>query len=197
MILVGIGKTTISKGCSWGHGYGYLLVLFFYLTLSGCYLGNQPEKNYAEIKILESGETAFFREEYTRADEIFTLIANQSKDPRIQNIARYNLACTKLIQSETQEKFAEAMALLSQWHPVRSAISIENTLLVIQNLKKIADANKKYQLEILKKNQEMDALLKKKNTKICQLEKLIKTLQYQISELENIDQEIQEKRKAN
>jgi hypothetical protein len=43
----------------------------------------------------------------------------------------------------------------------------------------------------------MDALLKKKNTKICQLEKLIKTLQYQISELENIDQEIQEKRKAN
>ena len=195
MILVGIGKTTISKGWSWGHGY--LLVLFFYLTLSGCYLGNQPEKNNAEIKILESGETAFFREEYTRADEIFTLIANQSKDPRIQNIARYNLACTKLIQSETQEKFAEAMALLSQWHPVRPAISIENTLLVIQNLKKIAAANKKYQLEILKKNQERDALLKKKNTKICQLEKLIKTLQYQISELENIDQEIQEKRKAN
>lgn len=196
MIPVPIGKTTISKGFS--RGYGYILLLCFCLTLSGCYLGNQPGKNYAEIKTLKSGETAFFKEEYTRADEIFTLIANQSKDPGIQNIARYNLACTKLIQSETQEKFTEAMALLSQWHPVKSANNpIENPLLVIQTLKKIADANKKYQLEILEKNQAMDTLLKKENTKICQLEKLIKTLQYQISELENIDQEIQEKRKAN
>lgn len=196
MIPVGIGKTTISKGCSWG--YGYILLLCFCLTLSGCYLGNQSGKNYAEIKILESGEIAFFKEDYTRADEIFTRIANQSKDPCIQNIARYNLACTKLIQSETQEKFTEAMAIFSQWHPVKSANNpIENPLLVIQTLKKIADAKKKYQLEILEKNQEMDALLNKKNTKISQLEKLIKTLQYQISELENIDQEIQEKRKAN
>ncbi len=198
MTPIQIGKITLSKGCYLGHGYGYIMVLCFYLTLSGCCLVNQTGKNNAEIKTLESGETAFFKEKYIRADEIFTLVANQSKDPRIQNIARYNLACTKLIRSETQENFAEAMELLNQWHPVKPLNTpIENPLLLIQNLKKIADTKTQDQLEFLKKNQEMEMRLKRQNTKNIQLEKLIKTLQYQILELENIDQEIQEKRKTN
>jgi len=90
------------------------------------------------------------------------------------------------------------MDLLSQWHPGKQVNTpIGNPLLVIQNLKKMADAKKQDQLKSYKKNQEMDTLFKNQNIKILQLEKLIKTLQYQISELENIDQEIQEKRKTN
>ena len=203
-----MNKRGVFSGFSLGYVCRYLSVLFFYLALSGCCLINPVEKSPSELSNLKSGETAFFQKEYRKADAIFTLLSKQSKDPAIRNIARYNLACTKLMQYETESDFAEVIELLSQWHLVNpSSNSIANTQLLIPSLRKIADERKRMQkivdekkqseLEQFKKNQAMNTLIKHQNEKIIKLEKVIETLQYQISELEHIDQEIQEKRKTN
>lgn len=186
------------KSCCFDHVCRFVLVIFFCLILSGCRLVNVPEKNQFETNDLEAGEKAFLQKKYKDADTIFSLIVDRSKDPGLKNIALYNLACTKLVVSENEHEFTEAMKLLSRWNPSKKGKGhFENPLLMTQALRKIAEVNKKERLENLKKNKALDSIVKNQNKEILKMKQIVQTLQHQISELENIDQEIQEKRQTN
>ena len=181
-----------------GHGCGYLSLLLLIFVFSGCCFLNQPGKMHPETIRLKAGETAFFQEEYNRAGALFSETAEKSQNPRIQNIALYNLACTKLALSDNEDEFIEAMELLDNWQPLKpEKTNFENPLLVIQLLQNLTQLNRQERLEYIKTNKAMKAVVKHQNNQINELKKMIKILQYQISELENIDQEIQEKRKTN
>lgn len=216
-------KNRIFKGGCLEHVYCWILGMVFCLILSGCGVVkmseiNQPEikqpevkqleANQAEIKQLEikqpeikdleAGENAFFQKQYGDAAAIFSLIVDRSKDPGLKNIALYNLACTKLVVSENEYEFIEAMTLLSEWSPSKGENGFfENPLLLIPALWKTAEVNKKERLEILKKNKALNAMVKHQNKEIVKMKQIIQNFQRQISELETIDQEIQEKRKTN
>jgi len=191
-------------------------MLFCYLPLSGCHpvphvTNSSPASNTSHASIattvlknnqpgideLKTGETAFFQKNYTQAAAVFTRIAKENTDPRVNDIARYNLACTKLAMAENEQAFDKAMIWLTQWHPFEPSETVsENPRLLIQLFREIADSKRQTQLESRKKNDTLSATVKAQNKKILKLKELIKTLQFQISELENIDQELQEKRNA-
>lgn len=210
------GKNKVGNGCFWGYRYCCIIMLFCYLPLVGCHpvtpiTNSNPasnsnnesnatsvlKSNQPEIDELKAGETAFFQKNYTQASAVFTRIAKGNTDPRIKNIARYNLACTKLAMADNEQAFDEAMIWLTLWHPLKSPETVsENPRLLIQLFREISDLNKNTQLESREKIKSLTATTKAQNRKILKLKELIKTLQFQISELENIDQELQEKRKA-
>lgn len=198
MIAKFIRKNRIFKTGYFDHVYRFILAIFFCLILSGCGFVKVPEKIQPETNDLEAGEKAFFQKKYKDADTIFCSIIDRGKDTGLKNIALYNLACTKLVASETEHEFIEAMKLLSKWNPSKEGkVYFENPLLIIQALWKIAEMNKKERLENLKKNEELNMIVKHQNKEIFKMEQTIQNFQHQISELENIDQEIQEKRKTN
>ncbi|MCP3942719.1 MAG: hypothetical protein GY710_14690 [Desulfobacteraceae bacterium] len=195
MMIKFMGKTKINKEC---YIYRTILLMFFCLTISGCCLTNQPGKIRPELNELKAGETAFFKRKYTQAETIFTSILNKNPDPNIKNTALYNLACTKLARSENKAEFIKAMELLNKWLPSKPAKAhFENPQLLIQSIREIEGLKKQDQLESLEKNKKINAIVENQTDKIIKLEKSIKTLKYQISELENIDHEVQEKRQAN
>lgn len=192
-------ENKVCNGCSWGYHYCFIILLFCYLPL-GCHYKNYVglKKNQPGIEEFKAGETAFFQKNYTQAAAVFTKVAKENRDPKFKNITRYNLACTKLAMAQNEQAFDEAMSLLNLWHPFQPVKTpTENPKLLIQLVREIADLKKQTQLESQKKINSLTATTKAQNKKILKLQKLTKTLQYQISELENIDQEIQEKRKTN
>ena len=216
------GKLKVCNGCFLMYRYCCIIMLFCYFPLSGCHpvphvnnsiaaspasLANTAttvsttptvlKNNQPGIEELKTGETAFFQKNYTQAAAIFTRIAKENSNLRVNDIARYNLACTKLAMAENEQAFDEAMIWLNQWHSFEPAeTASENPRLLIQVVQEIADLKKQTQLESQKKNLTLTATVKAQNKKILKLQELIKTLQFQISELENIDQELQEKRNA-
>lgn len=190
-------KNGVRKRYSLAHGWGYLSLLLLVFTCSGCFI-NQPGKMHPETIQLKAGELAFFQEEYNRAYALFSETAEKSQNPTIKNIALYNLACTKLALSENEDEFIEAMKLFDKWQSLKpERPKVENPLLVVQIIQKIAQLRQQERLECIKNDKEMKDIIQHQNNQINKLNKLIKILQYQISELENIDQEIQEKRKNN
>ncbi len=190
-------NNSICKQHSLGHGCGYWSLLLLVFAFSGCCLVN-PGKMHPETIRLKAGEAAFFQGEYNRADALFSETAEKSQNPTIQNIALYNLACTKLALSDNEAEFVAAMELLKKWQPLKpEKPNLENPLLVIQIIQKVTRLKQQERLKYIKTNKQMKAIVKHQNHQISELEKMIKILQYQISELENIDQEIQEKRKTN
>ena len=185
-------------GCYFTPVFRFILVIFFFLTVSGCVPVKVPEKVNSETNDLEAGETAFFQKDYTAAHTRFSFMIKKSEDAEVRNIALYNLACTKLMTSGNEQDFSEAMGLLNNWKPSKKGrLHSENPLLMFQAFQKIANSKKKARLENLKKGQAMNTIVKHQNKKIMQLKQMIKTLQHQILELEHIDQEIQERRKTN
>lgn len=219
------GKLKVCNGCFLMYRYCCIIMLFCYLPLSGCHpvphvtnssnAGNTSNTSNTSnagnagnativleniqpgIEEIKTGETAFFQKNYTQAAAIFTRIAKENSNLRVNDIARYNLACTKLAMAENEQAFDEAMIWLNQWRSFEpSETASENPRLLIQVVQEIADLKKQTQLESQKKNLTLTATVKAQNKKILKLQELIKTLQFQISELENIDQELQEKRNA-
>lgn len=179
-------------------------VLRFFLIISLCLIGSgcshielsgsiQPETNDLEL-----GENAFFQKDYRAAEKIFTMIIDNNTNPNRINSAQYSLACTRLAQSKTEQEINEAMALLKKWSlSTLAGNQIENAQLLIPGLEKTIKLKEKEQGEGLKKNKQMVEIMNDQKKTIVKLKQMIKTLKHQISELESIDQEIQEKRKNN
>ncbi|MBU1343002.1 MAG: hypothetical protein KKE44_25140 [Proteobacteria bacterium] len=202
MIVDVIHKNHNSNGCYFDFVYGFILAMVFCFAISGCHPvkvpEKVPEKMQSETNDLTAGETAFFQKNYNSADTLFNLIMEKSQDPNIKNIALYNLACTRLLTFQNEHEFIEAKKLLNMWHPLtEKGLHSENPLFLIQAFENILGVKEKERLESLKKNEDMDIIVKHQNKKILKMELMIKTLQHQILELENIDQEIEEKRKTN
>lgn len=186
------------KGYFLNPVFRFFLIISLCFSASGCRPIELRGNIQPEINDLELGENAFFQKNYRGAEMIFTRIIDKNTDPERLNSAQYNLACTRLAGSETEEEIIEAMALLKKWHLSKEAENLrENPLLLIPGLERIVCLKEKEQRESLKKNERMVEIVNDQEKTIADLEQMIKTLKHQISELENIDQEIQERRKNN
>ncbi len=168
--------------------YLFLIVTFLCLNISGCCFLNGYGINPSETNNLKTGEKAFFQKDYKHAIAIFNSMIEKNNNPDIKNTARYSLACTILVSSDNEHELTEAIETLVNWKPLKNAkMHLENPLLMIQALQKMTKA----------KNNEINTIVKNQNQKMTKMAEMIKKLQHQISELENIDQEIQKKRKTN
>lgn len=178
--------------------YQFMLVIFFCLNISGCYHMKTVGKTIPDTDNLERGEKAFFQEQYSTAAAIFSSVLERNTNSVVKNAALYNLACTKLITAKDETDIIKAVKMLDDWYPSEESNKhFENPLVLVKAFHQILNFNKKEHVKNINEIKKKGALVEKQGEKIIELEKLIKKLQHQILELENIDQETQEKRKTN
>ncbi len=175
------------------------------VTLSGCYSSKMAkeihpvhEEIHPVYEEIHTGEAAFFNGQYNEAAQIFGNIIKKELDPAVFNTARYNLAATQLMLSENSADTKKALKLLDQWRQKRNRPHrLEDPLLLVMALRKSVVIQEKTNKDRIKKRQEILDTVANRNKKIESLEKKIKILEQKILAIENIDQEIQKKRKAN
>lgn len=138
---------------------------------------------------------------------IFQEIFNLSPNPEQKNAAAYGLICTKLMTAENKQIVHEALGALKKWAPLdRDASHIENPELMAQALGKLTQEARteagRWSLRIKKmarthreEIEKLTSVRKDLQDRIFRLEAAMETLLHQISELETIDKDIQEKRK--
>lgn len=150
-----------------------------------------------EAGMLLNAEFAFYQENYTLAEDLYSKVLNTSKKRIHQNHARYGLACVGISTARNTTELKEAFELLDKWQEPKA-----ETLGYAENPKMIAVAlNRKQDIFQLKPEiryvttAKEGELLRKNQQEIADLRATIEKLEHQISVLEAIDQEIQEKRK--
>jgi hypothetical protein len=155
-----------------------------------------PPPDY-EIAALKRAQGAFFSEDFAEAEQIFTDILANSDKGVYKNEALYGVACTRMMVAEDVERYKAAIRLLETWRLQGVGINEfgENPRMIIQALARsvtFLECEPEIKYVINKKN---DELVKKQQDEIQKLYDTIGRLQHQISVLEAIDQETQEKRK--
>ncbi len=187
-----------------------LMMTLFPLVLSSCRFVDKLDSPYGilgkpapdyEIRELKKGEEAFFDEYYQEANRLFTLISSSSGNEIYQKHALYGIACLKMMTAENAEEYKQALEqaleLLDDWQKpeIETAGFRKNKWMLISALKKqshLLECEPEIKLVYSKKSK---GDLKKQQKEIDELKSTIKKLQHQISVLEAIDQEIEEKRK--
>lgn len=142
-----------------------------------------------EVQDLREGEREIGLGNYKKAEQIFTTIYESDADQETKNTALYNLTCTRMLTAENIDEFIGAVELLDDWKEAnRGVFFVENPNLIVDALKE--------QVKVLQREQARlgQKALEAKVTIVNQ-EKELETLQHQISELEAIDQQLQEKKK--
>lgn len=182
------------------------MVTFLSLFLSGCVVVEKidslngilddPVPDF-EIEELKKGEMAFFAGNYQESQRIFTVIYKKSEKKIYQNYAVYGIACTKIMAAENIEEYIEAIKVLEGWkrHDVEIRGFWEDPRMItaaVNTKTHLFECEPEIKYVTSKKS---DARVKRQKTEIKELKETIKKLQHQISVLEAIDQEIQEKRK--
>lgn len=163
-----------------------LLILLIMATTTGCSVIRIVVSHDSNLEKLNDGEHQFSLKNYETAKNIFKEIADETQKPEIRNIALYNLACTRIMLSESEADLYDAIKLFEKWNFSGSQFLYEeNPMLAIQALKKQQRLLK--QVLSNKEKQFSDKLDKKQSD--------IDKLQRQIIELETIDLELQEKKK--
>lgn len=187
------------------------------LLQSGCSYVQIVVSASAEAQLLRDGEKAFLLGNYQKAEELFQQVYSSETDGQTKNTALYNLACTRMAIAQTPEEYNESVELLKEWKkPYHSGFYIENPTLVVTALKisnqtlrtkseKIQKdlqkkgkelAKKRYEIKQLhKKTESLRTLLQSYQEDNITAQEMIDTLQHQITELEAIDQQLQEKKK--
>jgi hypothetical protein len=155
----------------------------------------EPTADY-EVRELKKGEEAFFNEKYKEAERLFSAVSINSGNDVYQNYALYGIACIKMITAENAEEFKNAIELLESWKYVRQEIAgyYESPRMIITAFNQqshLLDREPEIK-EVVSK--ESEVIIKKQQREIQELNNTIKKLQHQISVLETIDQDIQEKR---
>ncbi len=196
------GNSVISN--VWGK---LLLVIPGCWLLLGCHLMAVPGSVGMDQEALKEAETAFFQEQYNRAGLKFQGIYDKSRDPRVKNAAFLGLICTDLMTAENQTAFQRSLTLLNGWEALdRPGSHVENPALMVRVLERLvretrteADGKSREMRTMTRTHQKemekMASVQKELQAKILRLNAMMETLRHQISELEAIDQEFQEKRK--
>ncbi|MBI9088368.1 MAG: hypothetical protein JEZ12_04070 [Desulfobacterium sp.] len=188
----------------WGK---LLLVIPGCWLFLGCHFPAIPGSAGMAKESLGEAETAFFQKQYTRAGRQFQGIYDRSRDPRLKNAAFLGLICTDLMTAENQTAFQGALASLKRWDALdREGAHGGNPALMVGVLEKLIRQNraeagltsqemKKMTRTHQEEMEQMRSVQKELEGKILWLKSTMETLRHQISELETIDQEFQEKRK--
>lgn len=182
--------------------FGLLLIL----GLSGCQVIQKIDSFNGildeappdpEISRLLDAEYAFFAENFKLAEDIYLEVKRESNNALYVNSALYGLACITIATAKDIETLKGGYAMLQQWQePGAEVVRFE------ENPRMIATAlNRRLELLDLEPEIRYVTTKQKGNTanscreEVEELKGTIKKLEHQISVLEAIDQEIQEKRK--
>lgn len=157
----------------------------------------EPPPPDPEVSQLRVAENAFFIGDYQLSSELFTTVRDNSAKDIYKNQALYGLACIQIITAENFEEIQKGFADLQQWQEPSAGFYgyVENMKMISEALNKKTDLFEcEPEIRYITKN-DKGKLLKKHQDEIKELKNTIKKLEHQISVLEAIDQEIQEKRK--
>lgn len=187
------------------HLFSILLVVLFVLLFSGCQvvkklesyngiLDDQPPDS--ELGMLFEAESAYFAENYTLAEDLFTTMQSQSDKPLYVNAALYGLACISIATAKNSEELMQGFAMLEKWNePGADVLRYEENpkMIAVALNKQLGLLQCEPEIQIVTTNKK-ETLLKESQEEVRQLKSTIKKLEHQISVLEAIDQEVQEKR---
>lgn len=187
-----------------GKQFSLLIILLF--TLTGCSAVQLVVSFAPEVEELRQGEREFELGNFEDADAIFARIYESHDNPQTKNTALYNLTCTRIMTAKNNEDYLAAVTLLDDWQQTYpSVIYVENPNMVISALKEHSSLFAKDLHEARKQKKKITALIKRGKKDKAVIESQIKTiedlkdalntLQQQITELEAIDQQLQEKKK--
>lgn len=185
-----------------------LLAALIYFGLSGCTIVDridslngimEPSAPHYEIDELKKGEAAYFRENYEEAKRLFTAIITNSGNEIYQKYAFYGLVCIQMITAKNIEELKLAIDKMGDWDNPESRVAgfHENPRMIVKALIKqchLLDLECVPEIKYVA-NKKTDKIVKKQKKEIYELKETIKKLENQISVLEAIDQEIEEKRK--
>ncbi len=175
-----------------------VFLILLVLTLAACtgcrFKGIGPfGQNTAR---LERAEQAFFQKDYPGAREEFTLMMEMATHPDTKDAALYGIACVDMITTENTDAFLTAMDSFLQSSTGENKCREANpqllTLAVSHGMALMGAERRETSTRIAA----LSATGKKYKKERLKMQHLIKTLQHQISALESIDQERQEKRKT-
>ncbi len=144
---------------------------------------------------LNRAEQAFFQGDYPCAREEFTLMMEMATHPDTKNAAQYGIACVDMITSENTDAFLNTMDSFLQSSSGENSHETNPQLLILAVSHGITLMGVERR-ETSTRIAALSATEKKHKKERRKMQHLIKTLQHQISALESIDQERQEKRKS-
>ncbi len=189
-------KNEVSTG--WQMRYLLICLIILGLTLTGCKFAVSPFS--PGMARLEKAEQAFFKGDYPGAREEFTLMLEMATHPDTRTTAQYGIACVDMMTVKTSDEFLTAMDSFLQTSTGDNRCRDMNPQLLIMAVSHGTALMKaeqdKEQKQLLSRVAALSATEKKYKKERLKMQHLIKTLQHQISALESIDQERQEKRKT-
>ena len=191
MSLTGIKQINAGGRLMQGICFRITVLVFLGLTLAGCRFAISPFGTDAAR--LDQGEQAFIRGDYPAAREAFTVMLETATRPDTRAAALYGIACTDMITAEDSQAFLTAMDSFLQASTGENRCRNMNPRLLIRAVghgTALMAEEKKEAMGSIAALSEREKKYKKERRK---MQHLIKTLQDQISALENIDQERQEK----
>ena len=192
-----------------------LMVAFLGAMLSGCalldVLESQPAAIASDRAAFESAEADFMAGDYTSARKIFDRLAAGASLPEIRRAARYGLACTDMVQAENARRFQKAVESFLQVLSGPDSPSSGGPGEEVNGNRTFPDADPALLARGLSRGMVLtaqerntarkqvsvrQAKAKKWKKEKAKLQHLIDTLQHQITVLERIDQERQDKRRV-
>ncbi|MEE4241606.1 MAG: hypothetical protein V2I36_09070 [Desulfopila sp.] len=150
-----------------------------------------------EIGVLLQAEFAFLGGNFELAEELYSRVRQSSENEVYRNSALYGLACVAMITATSFTELQQAIEQLQTWQEPGGDFAgyEENPRLIATALARqseLFECEPEIRYVVTKKE---DDLLRKHREEIRELKSIIVKLEHQISVLETIDQEIQEKRK--
>ncbi len=156
--------------------------------LSGCSVV-QVVVYEKEMERLEDGVRYFKPGKYTQAEKVFLEISTSQANAQTKNAATYNLACTRIMLAKNSDQITGQMKALSKWRNYGQGMNhLESPILSAEAMKHQRNI---YANELRVSQQSVQGVQKL----LIEQEKVLQVLQHQISELEAIDQQLQENKK--
>ncbi len=174
----------------------WILLALIFQICTGCSVVKIVDILGSDAQILRKGEKQFALGNYQQAAVLFKKAQAGKVGSQSKNAALYSLACTKIALARNDREFMEAVKLLDKWQKsFAGGLYIENPSLMITALEK--------RLNIIQKKKDANhnqalknrKVINSQKEKISEMKNILQTLQHQITELEAIDQQLQEKKK--
>lgn len=181
------------------------LLLFAAAALSGCEALKTMDsfdeiltgKNASgpEVEMLDQAEAAFFEKKYELSESLFRKVQQDTKNSGYKKQASYGLSCIAIATSGNLNDLRKTVKEMSQKQKFQGTDQVENPRMLIVALDRKTDLlNCDTEIKVVTTEKKIE-VNKEHQQEIEQLKQTIEKLKHQISVLEAIDQEIQEKRK--
>lgn len=145
--------------------------------------------------ILHQARQAFMMGNHSAAEEQFNRLVKQAGDERDVNSGLYGISCLALATAGDTDAFLAALESILHQFPGSDPVHPANSQLLVRALEHGNRLMTKDRKQLISRINGLKTVNMQQNTENLELRKIVKNLEHQISILESIDQELQEKRK--